>query len=299
MRKFDTNKLVRTGAVAAGAVLLGLAAFGIYRWQVRRAQVAANRTELARLGLPGDGTKDFMPLPAILPHSAGAARLGEDLFADKRLARTSRRTCTSCHWLNMGGSDGKIHGRFMTRPIVNAAATTRFLHDGSLTNFTDAARLMLTDGTYAGGGSLDEIVARLAADPQLVAGFARVYPAGLTGENLLDALEQYGRTLLSAGRPFDRFQGGDDHALDEQAKAGFALFRSKNCLACHQGPVLGGHKVYENRKVTPLRGIGLRRVFLSDASAGDIATALSRMPSGDRECTADERAALTAFLKTL
>lgn len=285
--------------LAVFAVLAGVATLAVSKWMVRRAEIAANRTELRRLGLPGDGTREFVALPAILPHNALAARIGGELFMDKRLARTSRRTCSSCHWMNMGGSDGKLHKGVMTRPFVNAVASTVFLHDGSLKSFADATKLMLTDGDFAGGGTLEQITARLSADPNVTGPFSRAYETGLTTTNLIDALEQYARTTLSAGRPFDRFQGGDDHALPPLEKTGLELFKERKCVACHSGPVMGGHQVYEGRKVTPLRGVGQRQVFLADASTRDLGVAISRMPSGGGEWTTEERAALVAFLKTL
>lgn len=287
-------RIVRWVALTA---VLGGAAWGLSLWIARRNHVANNRAELVRLGLPGDGTRDFMPLPAILPHDKQAARVGSILFADKRLARTSRRTCTSCHWMNAGGTDGKVHGGVLTRPIENAVASTVFLHDGSLTNFNDAVTRMLTDGTYAGGGSLTDIVGRLAADPALVSAFARSYKTGLNTTNLLDAVNQYAHTLISAGRAFDRFQGGDSNALTAQEKAGFEIFRARKCISCHRGPVLGGHDVYEGRKVTHLRGLGRRRVFLSEGTYTDLGAAVMRMPAG--EFADEERATLVAFLKTL
>lgn len=285
--------------LAAFAVVAAVAAVLIGKWMVRRAEVAANRAELHRLGLPGDGTREFVPLPSILPHHAPAARIGGELFADKRLARTSRRTCASCHWMNMGGSDGKLHNGVLTRPIVNAAATTVFFHDGSVKSFAEAATKMLTDGNYAGGGSLDDITKRIAADTDLSAAFQRAYAQGLTTTNLVDSLEQYARTLLSAGRTFDRFQGGDEHVLQPLEKAGYEIFRARKCISCHSGPVLGGLRVHEGRKVTQLRGIGQRRVFFADGASRSLDTAIARMPSGGDEWTAEERAALVAFLKTL
>ena len=284
------------GRVALAAAVVG-AGWGVSRWIARRNQVAANRAELVRLGLPGDGTHDFVPLPAILPHDKQAAQLGSGLFMDKRLARTSRRTCNSCHWLNAGGSDGKTHGGVLTRPIENAIATTRFLHDGSLTNFSDAVTRMLTDGTYAGGGSLSEVVSRLSSDKTLVAAFERVYKTGPNTTNVLHTIDQYARTLISAGRAFDRYQGGDANALTAQEKAGFEVFRSRKCLACHRGPVLGGHDVYEGRKVTQLRGLGRRRIYLSDGTLNDLGAVVTRMPA--KEFTEEDLAAIVAFLKTL
>ena len=290
------GRMLRYALTALVAALAVWGVVAVHNWNARRAKVAERRAELVRLGLPGDGTSDFVPLPAILPHNAAAARIGADLFTDKRLARASRRTCASCHWLNMGGTDGKMHAGRLTRPLVNAALATRFLGDGSLTNIADAVALMIENGDFAGGGTLGEVAARLAADAAMAARFKLAYSEPPCASNVVDAIAQFSRTLLSAGRPFDRHQGGEPGALGARELAGMELFKSRRCLKCHDGPGLGGTKVHEGRKVSALRGLGMRKVYLSGRYS-DLGAVLMNMPAGELEEA--ERAALVAFLRSL
>ncbi len=295
----------RRGWLVAGAcaLVVGLAVVGMimaHFWTEQRREEAkfeARKAFLARFGIASDGRSDFVALPPSLPHAVGPSRLGEDLFCDRRLAQSKRRTCAACHQLNEGGVDNEVHGGVLTRTVMNASFSPVFLRDGSLTNLADVVVQMIERRDRAGGGDLDKVVRKLGADERMLARFRICYKTGLTPENLLDALVQYHRTLLSPRSQFDRYWGGKKDALDASQKEGMEIFRRRNCLSCHDGPALGGLRVSKGRKVPVLRGLGSRRVYLSDGSRTDLGAVLTLMPQGNLE--APERAALVSFLKSL
>lgn len=295
------ERLVWGGAVLAAALAVA-GVYGVHRLaesRRRAVKVEARRTFLARFGIASDGTQDFVALPPTLPHAAGPSRLGEDLFCDRRLAQSQRRRCAACHCLNEGGVDGQLHGGVLTRTVMNAVFSPVFLHDGSLTNLGDVVVRMIERREFAGGGTLDKVVSRLGADEKLLARFRANYETGLVGSNVVDALVQNFRTVLTRPQtPFDRYWNGRSDALDATQKRGMELFRTRGCLNCHDGPALGGLRVSEGRKVPTLRGLGYRKVFLTDGSLTELGAVLARMPGGSPE---DEgaRAALVAFLKSL
>ncbi len=284
----------------ASAVLALVGMVLVHRWiDHRRAErkVAERQAFLARFGIDSDGRSDFVALPPMLPHAMGPAKLGEGLFCDRRLAQSQWRTCAACHRLNEGGVDNEVHGGVLTRTIMNASFASVFLKDGSLTNLADVVAQMIERRDRAGGGDLNKVVRRLGADERMLARFRACYETGLTPENLLDALVQYNRTQLSPRTAFDRYWGGKKDALDASQKEGMEIFRRRNCLSCHDGPALGGLRVSKGRKVPVLRGLGLRRVYLSDGSRTDLGAVLTLMPQGNLE--ASERALLVSFLKSL
>ncbi len=294
----------RRGWLVAGACALAvLAVVGmilIHSWAERRraaAKVEARKAFFARFGIASDGHSDFVALPPMLPHAMGPAKLGEDLFCDRRLSQSQRRVCAACHCLNEGGVDNELHGGVLTRTVMNASFSPVFLGDGSLTNLADVVAQMIERRDRAGGGDLNKVVRKLGADERMLARFKACYKTGLTPENLLDALVQYNRTLLSPRSQFDRYWGGKKDALDASQKAGMEIFKRRNCLSCHDGPALGGLRVSKGRKVPVLRGLGCRRVYLSDGSRTDLGAVLTLMPQGNLE--ASERAALVSFLKSL
>ncbi len=294
----------RRGGLVAGACALAVVAVAgmvlVHRWiEHRRAEekVAARRVFLARFGIDSDGRSDFVALPSLLPHAVGPAKLGAELFTHRSLAQSRRRTCGACHLLNEGGVDNKLHGGVLTRTVMNASFSSVFLKDGSLTNLADVVAQMIERDDRSGGGDLEKVVRQLGADEAMRARFRVSYAEGLTPETLLDALVQYNRTLLSPHSPFDQYWDGDVAALDASQKAGMEIFRRRNCLSCHDGPGLGGLRVSKGCKVPGLRGLGSRRVYLSDGSRTDLGAVLTLMPRGNLE--ADERAALVSFLKSL
>ncbi len=294
----------RRGWLVAGAcALAALAVVGmvlVHFWAERRRveeKFEARKAFLARFGIDSDGRSDFMALPPMLPHAVGPSKLGEDLFCDRRLAQSQRRTCAACHCLNEGGVDNEVHGGVLTRTVMNASFSPVFLKDGSLTNLADVVAQMIERRDRAGGGDLNKVVRKLGADERMLARFRVCYETGLTPANLLDALVQHNRTLLSPRSQFDRYWGGKKDALDASQKEGMEIFRRRNCLSCHDGPALGGLRVSKGCKVPVLRGLGSRRVYLSDGSRTDLGAVLTLMPQGNLE--APERAALVSFLKSL
>ncbi len=288
--------------LGAGAfvVLAAAGVWGVRAWTTQRQverTVAARKAFLARFGIDSDGRQAFIALPAQLPHALGPAQLGADLFCDRRLGQTPRRACAACHRLNEGGVDGELHGGVLTRTVMNASFASFFLHDGSLTNQHDLVERMLTRREFVGARDVQAIVRRLGADERMLARFRASYETGLTTTNLIDALVQYNRTQLSPRSAFDRYWDGQADALNAAEKAGMEIFRRRNCLACHDGPALGGLRVSEGRKVPSLRGLGSRHVYLTDGSRTDLGAVLTLMPRGDLEEA--ERAALVSFLKSL
>lgn len=300
--------MAKMKSIAAIALLslaaAGTAAYlGVRAWQDRArrmAEVAERKAMLHELGIESDGMQDFVTLPRVVPHNGGRAALGQTLFTDRRLARSQRRTCAACHWLNEGGSDGKLHGGTLTRPLPNAAFQSVFMHDGSASDLRDVVARMVEGDAFCGGGPVSNVVERLKPDAGLVARFQMVYDdepdTGLSVSNMLDSVAQFCRSRVSPLSPLDGFCGGNTNALDAVQKTGMELFRRK-CLSCHDGPALGGRRVDESRKVAALRGIPQRRAYMSNGACADLGAALSLMPVGEME--AEERAALVAFLKAL
>ena len=296
MEKKPTRKILTFLAFALGALAIGVGiCFSIS--SARKARLIEERKEfLARFGIDSDGKMEFISLPRGLVHNALSARLGETLFIDKRLARTQYRVCGACHRLNEGGIDARALDGHLPRTVYNAIFADVFLHDGSITGFPALVRHMIESPSHCAGGPLSNVVARLAADEKLSKRFQMAYPDGLTEDNVLDAFCQYHRTLFSSGLPFDLWCAGRTNALDAVQAKGFDIFCKRKCTDCHYGPALGMLKVADGKKVPGLRGISQRRAYLPDART-DLGAVLTLMPGGDVE--AEERRALTAFLKTL
>jgi cytochrome c peroxidase len=171
--------------------------------------------------------------------------LGRRLFFDPILSKDRTLSCATCHKPELGLSDGRplgvgLGGKVLPRhtpSLYNLAFNTRFFWDGRAGSLEEQARLVIQSPDEL-GMTVESAVERLTADPTYVAAFAKAYPgSGLCGQNLLRALANFERTLVSCDAPFDRYLRGEASALPPEAVRGLALFLGKaNCVACHNGP---------------------------------------------------------------
>jgi len=84
---------------------------------------------------------------------------------------------------------------------------------------------------------LEELVKRLNSIPEYKPLFANVFgDEGMTPKTLAKAVATYERTVVSERAPFDAWVEGEEKAISEEAKRGFAVFNGKGqCAACHEG----------------------------------------------------------------
>src|SRR5262247_10756 len=192
------------------------------------------------LGLPAD-TWDYY-VPRKNPMTPAKIDLGRRLFFDPRLSADGRISCASCHDPKLAFTDGRatasgIAGRRGARnspTLLNAMFNTGQFWDGRAERLEDQAVQPLVNLLEMGNGSYDEVVKRLRAIPEYRAEFQSVFDSEARIEFLGLALAAYERTLVSGDAPFDHFFAGDQNAIGEAAKRGFALFRSRaRCSRCH------------------------------------------------------------------
>ena len=303
-------------SVAGACVALVLVVAGLFAWH-KRAQRQAAAVEAARLeaeavaaraalyaqfGIDVPGTRLFVPLPPCLAHHMGRAKIGQKLFNDRRLtaSRVSQGlVCGACHHLGAGGTDSRIHHDILTRPVYNAAFATTYLHDGSLTNLHAVVGKMIEEPHFSWGGPLAGVAARLAEDVALSARFRSEYgDDGLNGTNVVDAVVEYLKTLVTEGTPYDFWCAGHTDSLTPEQRRGSEVFLAASCMDCHDGPVLGARKVSRGRKVSSLRGLRLRTAYLTEGKIKNLNAVVPIMPGGEA-LPPEDRKSLVEFLKVL
>jgi cytochrome c peroxidase len=192
------------------------------------------------LGLPAD-TWDYY-VPRNNPMTPAKIELGRKLFFDARLSADGRISCASCHDPKLAFADGRavaegISGRRGARnspSLLNAMFNTGQFWDGRADTLEDQAVQPLVNPLEMGNSSYDDVVNRLRAIPEYSAEFRSVFGAELKIELIGKAISAYERTLVSGDAPFDRFITGDQSAISEAARRGFALFRGRaRCSRCH------------------------------------------------------------------
>ena len=262
------------------------------------------------------------------------------LFFDTRLSNNNQLACASCHQLDAGGDDNVALGISMTDSqhiintpsIFNAQFNFRQNWDGSVKTLEEQID-MVVNNHHEFKNNWDDIITALSNDHELKNGFNEVYLDGVTRDNIIDALVEFEKTLITPNSRFDKYLRNEDDALTEDEIKGYIAFKELGCISCHQGINIGGNLYQKfgvfynyiaergdikkidygrmnttNRqmdafvfKVPSLRNISVTAPYLHDGSAATLEEAISIMGKTQlgRTLTADETLLIKAFLNTL
>jgi cytochrome c peroxidase len=182
---------------------------------------------------------------------------------------------------------------------------------------------------------MDVLIDRLKSISGYQKKFDEVFPGeGISEKNIAASIATFERTIVSAEAPFDRWVGGDEKAIGEDAKRGFILFNTKaNCMSCHSGWTFtddsfhdigvpgadsGRSKIIEIEatqfafKTPTLRGVASRPPYMHNGSEATLESVIELYDRGGRahraslspeirplHLSAAEKRALVAFLRTL
>jgi cytochrome c peroxidase len=169
-------------------------------------------------------------------------RLGARLFFDPVLSGGRNIACASCHAPHRGFADGRPRGlgvRALTRStpsVINRVGTSEQLWDGRAKSLEEQALLAITHPDEM-AGNVGEVVRRLNDQLSYRAHFLEAFNAPPSGPLIGRALAAFQRTILNGNSKVDRFEDGEDTALNASEKRGRELFRGKaRCISCHHGP---------------------------------------------------------------
>jgi cytochrome c peroxidase len=249
MRPSNLDRISSIGfaAIAAGVVSFGFAGIGYGAAlvsQTRHVEVtsrAASGTDALKTLYRRPAT---IPFPKDNPYTPEKAALGKKLYFDTRLSVTSAQSCASCHSPSLGWGDGLAvgvgHGMQKlgrhSPTVINAAWSDIFMWDGRLPTL-EAQALGPIQSAGEMNMPLDQLMKRLSSISEYKPLFASAFPQeGMNEKTLAKAIATYERTVVSERAPFDAWIEGDEKAISEDAKRGFALFNGKaQCAACHEG----------------------------------------------------------------
>lgn len=270
--------------------------------------------------------------------------LGRRLFHDVRLSHDDTISCASCHDLRFGGADraasaigvaGHV-GPINTPTVFNASLNVQQFWDGRAADLEKQA-----DGPPNAPGEMasnwNEITAKLLKDGEIVSLLHSAYKtegdvsAEISKDQLLEAISDFERTLITPGAPFDAYLGGDENAVSQDVKEGYQVFKDIGCIECHSGmgvgggsfqklgrknPYFGAHaegvdlgrfnvtKREEDKnvfKVPGLRNVALTGPWFHDASQTTLEDAVRTMARVQLDKTIDDAdtARIVAFLRSL
>ena len=186
------------------------------------------------------------PLKSILV-DVQKVKLGKALFFDTILSADNTISCSSCHDLQNGGDDGLIFsvgiggqiGDINSPTVYNAVYNFKQFWNGRAKNLKDQA-LGPIENPIEMGNSFAKLINTLDKTHYKIH-FFEIFKDGITKNNIVDVIAEFEKTLITLNSPFDRYLNGDESAIGQKEKDGYALFKDKGCIACHHGINVGGN----------------------------------------------------------
>ena len=278
----------------------------------------------------------IQPIPAAKVSNPALVELGKKLYFDPRLSKSGFISCNSCHNLSMGGTDNlptSIGDHWQQGPInaptvLNSKMNLAQFWDGRAKDLkAQAGGPIANPGEMAFTHAL--AIEVLESIPAYVAEFKAAFGSdGVNIDRVTTAIAAFEDTLVTPNSRFDKWLTGDKAALTKQEVAGWELFKDSGCVACHNGPAAGGASFQKmgvvepyqtkskaeglaavtgkdadrfNFKVPTLRNVEMTYPYFHDGAywtLTEVVDLMGRLQLG-KKFTADENAAIVAFLKTM
>jgi len=284
-----------------------------------------------------DAAKEpIQPITAAKVSNPALVELGKKLYFDPRLSKSGFISCNSCHNLSMGGTDNiktSIGHNWNEGPInaptvLNSSLNLAQFWDGRAKDLQAQA-----GGPIANPGEMASTHALAIDVLQSIGGYVADFKKAfgsdkVTIEEVTKAIAAFEETLVTPNSRFDKWLKGDKKALTADELAGYKLFKDSGCVACHNGPAVGGNSYQKmgvveaykasspaegrvavtgkdadrfNFKVPTLRNVEMTYPYFHDGAANTLTEAvdtMGRIQLG-KKFSKDENAKIVAFLKTL
>lgn len=278
----------------------------------------------------------IQPIEPVKKINLAQVELGKKLYFDPRLSKSGFISCNSCHNLSMGGTDNlktSIGHNWQQGPInaptvLNSSMNVAQFWDGRAADLKEQA-----GGPIANPGEM-AFTHTLAVDvlksiPGYVTEFKLVFGTDeINIDQVTEAIAEFEKTLVTPNSRFDQWLMGNKDAITADEQAGYELFKSSGCVACHNGPAVGGTSFqkmgvvepYQAKspaeglsavtgkdadrfkfKVPTLRNVEMTYPYFHDGEAETLTEAvdvMGRLQLG-KKFTEQENAQIVAFLKTL
>jgi cytochrome c peroxidase len=283
-----------------------------------------------------------IPFPETDPFSAAKVELGKKLFFDPILSGSGSTSCATCHNPGLSWGDGRPRARgegpsplaLRSPTMLNMAWLPRYGWDGKFRDLESVGFVPLLSPMNMNLPVAD-LISRLEANPGYKQAFTDIFPDGITRRTIEEALATFERTIVSDQAPFDLWVEGDEQAISDPAKRGFALFTGKaRCSGCHntwaftdgsfhdigtaERNDIGRGRIFQTSvklqyafKTPTLRDVARRAPYMHDGSIPTLEAVIDLYDRGGiarpsrselispLALTSEEKADLVEFLKTL
>lgn len=276
------------------------------------------------------------PIRPVQDINLAQVELGKKLYFDPRLSKSGFISCNSCHNLSMGGTDNLQtsighnwnQGPINAPTVLNSSLNLAQFWDGRAKDLKEQA-----GGPIANPGEMGAThmlaVEVLESIPEYRVEFKQVFGEDkITIDEVTQAIAEFEKTLVTPNAPFDQWLLGDEDALTAEEKAGYDLFKTSGCVACHNGEAVGGNSFQKMGAVEPyqtdnpaegvggltgkdadrfkfkvptLRNVEMTYPYFHDGAAETLEEAvdlMGRLQLG-KKFTQEENAKVVAFLKSL
>ena len=252
----------------------------------------------------------LMPIPKKVVFEKEKGKLGKKLFFDTTLSKDNSVACVSCHNIFNGGADPRAvstgfegrKGNIQSPTVLNAVFNFRQFWNGRANDLKEQAAGPLNNPVEH-NMTPQLVVTRVKNNPEYVRSFKKLYKDGVTYENILDAIVEFEKALVTPDSKFDKFLRHEVELTPSEAR-GYTLFKQYGCISCHNGINMGGNsfakigmfepypskKRYPDRfeithdkidinvfKVPTLRNIALTAPYFHDASQKTLENAIQAM----------------------
>uniref|UniRef100_UPI00404716FC cytochrome-c peroxidase n=1 Tax=Aliarcobacter sp. TaxID=2321116 RepID=UPI00404716FC len=232
-------------------------------------------------------------------------KLGKMLFFDTKLSSDNSISCASCHDLANGGDDNKKYSKGVNNKLGNINTPTVLNSRFNFVQFWDGRSKTLEEQVIGPihnpiemNSNFKEIIQKLNEDNNYKNIFYKIYKENINEKNIINAIVEFEKSLVTPNSKFDKYLNGDETALNEKELKGYELFQSYGCISCHNGVNIGGNlfqkigimNIYFNEdeanlgrynitkkeedkfyfKVPSLRNVALTSPYLHDGSINDL-----------------------------
>jgi cytochrome c peroxidase len=248
-------------------------------------------TSPSGLRVPELGPVPKVPELAGDPITPEKQALGRAIYFDRRLSGSGQTNCNSCHVSNTAFQDNLTLSTpdrsypndsptlsRNTLSFLNIVYAPIFRWEGSHTDIVQVMAFPLAEpnmniaGLPAGNETNDVPAAQQALFTKLTRDlpgypplYQRAFGVDINALGPTDVWALTGRALrafvaqaVSRDAPFDRWNAGDDSALEASALRGLGIFRGRGrCIDCHSGPLFTDF-AFHNLSTSPPRAEGTR-----------------------------------------
>ena len=215
--------------------------------------IACNKCEVENPSVSNSGATPYnliipeglppMVIPSTNPLTIEGVALGKKLFYDPILSGNNTQSCASCHMQEIGfsestqystGIDG-VEGNRNAMPLINLGWQSKFFWDGGANGLESQVIGPITNPIEM-HESLANVIAELNAHAEYPDLFRAAFGSeGVTSQNIMRAIAQFERTLISGNSKYDQYMRGEV-LLSAQELNGKSIFEDidkGDCVHCH------------------------------------------------------------------